>query len=152
MLTLSPFTWALFMMARWTFLGFKILTTIHCHYKAWKSQAIFKYIYFLTPISFIWMNKTIYTQDGLRLSKSWGNYHFWANYPRRPFNEHQSSVWLPTKGAFTPDANEANKSRYSCVVGRLNILRLLSSFTHEIHSDCPTSSLTFFQARSFLFL
>ncbi len=149
MLTLSPFTWALFMMARWTFLGFKILTAI---IKLGRARPFLNIYIFLTPISFIWMNKTIYTQDGLRLSKSWGNYHFWANYPRRPFNEHQSSVWLPTKGAFTPDANEANKSRYSCVVGRLNILRLLSSFTHEIHSDCPTSSLTFFQARSFLFL
>ncbi len=37
------------------------------------------------------------------------------------------------KGAFTPDANEANKFRYSCVVGRLNILSLLASFAREIH-------------------
>ncbi len=34
-----------------------------------------------------------------------------------------------TKGAFTPDAN---KSRYSRVVGRLNILSLLASFAWEI--------------------
>ncbi len=32
-----------------------------------------------------------------------------------------------TEGAFTPDVNEANKSRYSRVVGRLNILSLLAS-------------------------
>ncbi len=31
------------MMDRCTFLGFKTLTTIHCHYKAWKSQDIFLY-------------------------------------------------------------------------------------------------------------
>ncbi len=36
------------------------------------------------------------------------------------------------KGAFTPDANEANKSHYSRVVGRLNILCLLASFAREI--------------------
>ncbi len=36
------------------------------------------------------------------------------------------------KGAFTPDVNEANKSRYSHVVGRLNILSLLASFACEI--------------------
>ncbi len=32
------------------------------------------------------------------------------------------------KGAFTPDANDVNKSRYSREVGRLNILNLLASF------------------------
>ncbi len=37
-----------------------------------------------------------------------------------------------SKGAFTPDANEENKSRYSRVVGRLNILSLLASFAREI--------------------
>ncbi len=31
-----------------------------------------------------------------------------------------------TKGAFTPDANDANKSRYSPIVGRLNILSLIA--------------------------
>ncbi len=31
----------LYMMDGCTFLGFKILTTIHCHYKTWKSQDIF---------------------------------------------------------------------------------------------------------------
>ncbi len=41
--------------------------------------------------------------------------------------------WKVTKGAFTPDANEANKSRYSCVIGRLYILSLLASFASEIH-------------------
>ncbi len=40
---------------------------------------------------------------------------------------------LTTKGAFTPDANDANKSHYSREVGRLNILSLLASFTREIH-------------------
>ncbi len=38
------------------------------------------------------------------------------------------------KGVFTLDANEANKSRYSRVVGRLNILSLLASFAHEIRA------------------
>ncbi len=33
---------------------------------------------------------------------------------------------------FTPDATCANKSRYSRVVGRLNILSLLASFAREI--------------------
>ncbi len=37
---------------------------------------------------------------------------------------------MPTKGAFTPDANDANKSRYSREVGRLNIL----SLTYSLHS------------------
>ncbi len=32
---------AIFMMDRCTSLGFKISTTIHCHYKAWKNQDIF---------------------------------------------------------------------------------------------------------------
>ncbi len=34
---------------------------------------------------------------------------------------------------FTPDANDANKLRYSREVGRLNILSLLASFAREIH-------------------
>ncbi len=38
------------------------------------------------------------------------------------------------KGVFTPDANEANKSCYSRVVGRLNILSLLASFAREIRA------------------
>ncbi len=41
-----------------------------------------------------------------------------------------------SKGAFTPDANDANKSCYSREVGRLNILSLLAKFApfaHEIH-------------------
>ncbi len=37
-----------------------------------------------------------------------------------------------SKGAFTPDVNEVNKSRYSRIVGRLNILSLLASFAREI--------------------
>ncbi len=37
-----------------------------------------------------------------------------------------------SKGAFTPDANEANKSRHSRIVGRLNILSLVASFAREI--------------------
>ncbi len=42
-------------------------------------------------------------------------------------------TWLgQSKGAFTPDANEANKSRYSRIVGRLNILSLLASFARKI--------------------
>ncbi len=39
---------------------------------------------------------------------------------------------LESEGAFTPDATCANKSRYSRVVGRLNILSLLASFAREI--------------------
>ncbi len=35
--------------------------------------------------------------------------------------------------AFTPDATCANKSRYSHVVGRLNILNVTASFVREIH-------------------
>ncbi len=38
-----------------------------------------------------------------------------------------------SQAVFTPDANEANKSHYSCVVGRLNILSLLASFARKIH-------------------
>ncbi len=41
--------------------------------------------------------------------------------------------WANCEGAFTPDANDANKSRYSGEVGRLNILSLLASFAREIH-------------------
>ncbi len=42
-------------------------------------------------------------------------------------------TWLgQSKGVFTPDANEANKSRYSRIVGRLNILSLLASFARKI--------------------
>ncbi len=40
-------------------------------------------------------------------------------------------------GAFTPDAN---KSCYSCVVGRLNILSLLASFAREIHYTTDVNS------------
>ncbi len=47
--------------------------------------------------------------------------HIWQIFP-----------WL-SKGAFTPDANKANKSCYSRVVGRVKILSLLASFTREIH-------------------
>ncbi len=52
-------------------------------------------------------------------------------------------MWMkPSKGAFTPDANEANKSCYSRVVGRLNILSLLASFSWEnpLHSRVKYSS------------
>ncbi len=40
-----------------TFWGFKILTTIHCHYKAWKRQVIF----YIIMIIFVWKKKVIYT-------------------------------------------------------------------------------------------
>ncbi len=39
--------------------------------------------------------------------------------------------------AFTPDANEANKSR---VVGRLNSLSLFASFAREIHYTTDVNS------------
>ncbi len=38
-----------------------------------------------------------------------------------------------SEGAFTPDANGANKSRYSCVVGRVNILSLLAHERNSLH-------------------
>ncbi len=50
-------------------------------------------------------------------------------------------IWTKSsKGAFTPDTNEANKSRYSRVVGRLNILSLLASFVREIHYTTDANS------------
>ncbi len=42
---------------------------------------------------------------------------------------------------FTPDATCANKSRYSRVVGHLNILSLLASFAREIHFTTDGSCL-----------
>ncbi len=45
-----------------------------------------------------------------------------------------------SKGAFTPDANEANKSCYSRVVGRLNILSLLAAFAREIRYTTDVNS------------
>ncbi len=45
------------------------------------------------------------------------------------------------KGAFTPDANDANKSRYSREVGRLNILSLLAPFAWEIRAIRAWNSL-----------
>ncbi len=50
---------------------------------------------------------------------------------------------LHTEGAFTPDANEANKWRYLCVVGCLNILSLLASFAREIHFICAILATSF---------
>ncbi len=47
---------------------------------------------------------------------------------------------MKCEGAFTQDANEANKSRYSHVVGRLNILSLLASFPCEIHYTTDANS------------
>ncbi len=47
-----------------------------------------------------------------------------------------SPLNLSPEGAFTPDANDVNKSRCSREVGHLNILSLLASFapfSHEIH-------------------
>ncbi len=43
---------------------------------AWKSQDILN----ITSIVFVWKKKVIYTLDGLRVSKSWGYFHFWVNY------------------------------------------------------------------------
>ncbi len=39
-----------------------------------------------------------------------------------------------SEGAFTPDANDANKSCYLREVGRLNILSLLAPFAREIRA------------------
>ncbi len=41
--------------------------------------------------------------------------------------------FMDSQGAFTRDANDANKLRYSREVGRLNILSLFASFAREIH-------------------
>ncbi len=49
-------------------------------------------------------------------------------------------LWRISKGAFTPDANESNKLRYLRVVGRLNILSLLTSFAREIHYTTDANS------------
>ncbi len=46
-----------------------------------------------------------------------------------------------SKGAFTPDANGANKSRYSREVGGLKILSLLASFAREIRAIRAWNSL-----------
>ncbi len=35
----------------------------------------------ITPIVLIWNKKVIYSCNGLRMSKSWGHFHFWMNYP-----------------------------------------------------------------------
>ncbi len=48
-----------------------------------------------------------------------------------------------SKGAFTPDVNEANKSSYSRVVGRLNILSLLASFVCEIRSGGQSTQIKY---------
>ncbi len=49
------------------------------------------------------------------------------------YAEHCTLSLRNSKGAFTPDANDANKLRYSREVGHLNILSLLAPFTREIH-------------------
>ncbi len=60
----------------WLLLDYWISTTMHCNYKAWKSQDILN----ITLIVFVWKKKVIYTLDGLRVSKLWGYFHFWVNY------------------------------------------------------------------------
>ncbi len=47
------------------------------HKKLWRARAFLN----ITLIVFVWNNKVIYTQDGLRVSKSCSNFHFWVNYP-----------------------------------------------------------------------
>ncbi len=47
----------LLMMDGCTFLGFKISNSIHCHYKAWKSQEFF----YITQIIFVRKKKVIHT-------------------------------------------------------------------------------------------
>ncbi len=49
----------------------------------------------------------------------------------------EAKLFVSSKGAFTPDAN---KSCYSRVVGRLNILSLLASFAREIHYTTDANS------------
>ncbi len=71
-----------FMMDGCTFLGFKISTPIHCHYKAWKSQDIFN----MTLTVFVWKKKS-YTP---KMASGWA-YHgvifiFEWTIPLSPFN------------------------------------------------------------------
>ncbi len=60
--------------------------------------------------------------------------------PRGPALRNRMSHSGESKGALTPDANEANKSRYSRVVGCLNILSLLASFAREIYYTTDANS------------
>ncbi len=38
-------------------------------------------IFIITLIGFVWNKKVIYTEDALRVSKTWANFHSWVNYP-----------------------------------------------------------------------
>ncbi len=52
-----------------------------------------------------------------------------------------SGIDCLSKGAFTPDTNDANKSRYLREVGRLNIFSLLAPFAREIRAIRALNSL-----------
>ncbi len=62
---------ALFVMDGCTLLDFKISTATHCHYKVWKSQGCVSQKHCKPKL----------IVAPLVVSKSWGNCHFWVNYP-----------------------------------------------------------------------
>ncbi len=52
----------------WSFLSFKLMATIHCHYKAWKSQGV--YLYNSDCVHLKEESHILPTEDALRVSKS----------------------------------------------------------------------------------
>ncbi len=66
------------------------------------------------------VRESIYRKDDLWWQSNW---------------RHRAGFVTDAKGAFTPDANQANKSRYSHVVGRVNILPWTASFARENSLD-----------------
>ncbi len=72
---------AVLMMDGCTFLGFPIFHhTFTAIMKLGRARTCFN----ITPIVIIWNKKVIYTCKGLRVSQSWGSFHFWVNYPFKP--------------------------------------------------------------------
>ncbi len=51
-------------------------TPAYCHSNAWKSKDNFLYF-----SNWIHLKKVIYTQDSLKVSTIWANFHFWVNLP-----------------------------------------------------------------------
>ncbi len=68
---------ALFMIDGCTFWASKSQSPFTAIIKLGKARTFFN----RTSIVFIWKKKAIYTKDGLRVSKSWANFHFWVKYP-----------------------------------------------------------------------
>jgi len=63
------------MMDRCTFIDFKTEIAIRCHYKAWKSEDIFK-----LNSDCIRLKEECHIHHNLRVSKSWANVNVWVNY------------------------------------------------------------------------